>query len=122
MFGKDGSTRASSSSEPVGGPLLPSRLGFLIQLTEEDSVGGLLPHADFIVSLYSSSECLFIAFYGSFYGYKFLPMLGKYIIEILCGGLNPDLEKWWAWDRELPSMERNSTWPKRELRDLSLEG
>jgi hypothetical protein len=40
---------------------------------------------------------------------------------MLSGELDSELEKRWAWDRELPSVDGNSKWPKKELRDLSLE-
>ncbi|KAH9225029.1 FAD dependent oxidoreductase [Leptodontidium sp. 2 PMI_412] len=82
----------------------------------------LTPSSDFIISPHLACEGLFIATCGSFHGYKFLPVLGKYVVEMLCGELDPSLEKRWAWDRHLPSTELNSKWPTKELGDLSSDG
>jgi len=72
------------------------------------------------VSPHSACDGLFIATCGSFHGFKFLPVLGKYVVEMLCGELDPILQKRWAWDRELPKTDHNSKWPRKELRELSL--
>ena len=78
----------------------------------------MTPSSDFIISPHSACEDLYIATCGSFHGYKFLPLLGKYVVEMLSGELDPGLGKRWAWDRELPSTDLNNKWPRRELRDL----
>lgn len=80
----------------------------------------LTPSEDFIVSPHSACDGLFIATCGSFHGFKFLPVLGKYVVDMLCGELGPILQERWAWDRELPKTDRNSKWPRKELRELSL--
>ena len=54
---------------------------------------------------------------GSFHGWKFLPVLGKYVVLMLEGNLDPSLAEKWAWDRELPPTDKHSTWPRVELRD-----
>lgn len=77
------------------------------------------PSQDFIVSPHSACDGLYVATCGSFHGFKFLPVLGKYVVQMLCGELDPELRKRWAWDRELPLVEGNDKWPKRELRDFS---
>ena len=72
------------------------------------------------MSPHSACDGLFIATCGSFHGFKFLPVLGKYVVEMLCGELVPTLQKKWAWDRELRQTDRYSKWPPRsELRDLT---
>ncbi|PMD47963.1 FAD dependent oxidoreductase [Hyaloscypha variabilis F] len=81
----------------------------------------LTPSEDFIISPHSACKGLYVATCGSFHGFKFLPVLGKYVVEMLSGELDSELEKRWAWDRELPSVDGNSKWPKKELRDLSVE-
>ena len=80
----------------------------------------LTPSQDFIISPHSACEGLYVATCGSFHGFKFLPILGKYVVEMLEGNLDPELKKRWAWDRELPSVDGNSKWPKKEFRDLSV--
>ncbi|KUJ14545.1 FAD dependent oxidoreductase [Mollisia scopiformis] len=79
----------------------------------------LTPSADFIISPHSACSGLFIATCGSFHGFKFLPILGKYVVEMLAGELDPNLQKRWAWDRELPPTEDNKQWSTKELKDLS---
>jgi glycine/D-amino acid oxidase-like deaminating enzyme len=81
----------------------------------------LTPSRDFVISPHSACNGLFIATCGSFHGYKFLPVLGKYVVQMLAGELDPALQKRWAWDRELPPTELNSQWPQKELREMSLQ-
>ncbi|KAK1753747.1 FAD dependent oxidoreductase [Echria macrotheca] len=76
------------------------------------------PSGDFIVSPHSGCEGLFVATCGSFHGFKFLPVIGKYVVQMLDGELDAELEKKWAWDRELPPTEGNKQWPTREYREF----
>jgi glycine/D-amino acid oxidase-like deaminating enzyme len=78
----------------------------------------ITPSEDFIISPHSACENLYVATCGSFHGWKFFPILGKYVVEMLDGLLDPALQKKWAWDRELPSTERNTFWPRKELKDF----
>ena len=56
---------------------------------------------------------------GSFHGWKFLPILGKYVLEMLESRLDPTLAKVWAWDHEKTEpVSHDGLWPQRELRDL----
>jgi glycine/D-amino acid oxidase-like deaminating enzyme len=55
---------------------------------------------------------------GSFHGFKFFPVIGKYVIQMLEGELEPDLVKKWAWDiSERPDPSLNPEWPRSELND-----
>lgn len=47
-----------------------------------------------------------------------MPIIGKYVVQMLNGSLAPDLQKKWAWDRELPDPSKNTVWPRKELKDL----
>ncbi len=78
----------------------------------------LTPSGDFIVSPHPASEHLYVATCGSFHGWKFFPILGKYVADMLEGVLDPDLVQKWAWDRELPPTDKNRQWPRSELRDF----
>jgi glycine/D-amino acid oxidase-like deaminating enzyme len=78
----------------------------------------LTPSKDFIISPHSACEGLYVATCGSFHGFKFLPVLGKYVVEMLNDELEPALKERWAWDRELPPTAKNKHWPWKELRDL----
>ncbi|KAI1129259.1 sarcosine oxidase [Nemania abortiva] len=75
------------------------------------------PNEDFIISQHPASVGLFIATCGSFHGWKFLPVIGRYVVQMLEGSLESDLGKRWAWDRPLPD-NPGKEWPRHNLRDL----
>ncbi|KAI1478251.1 sarcosine oxidase [Daldinia eschscholtzii] len=76
------------------------------------------PSEDFIISPHPASEGLYIATCGSFHGWKFFPIIGEYVVKMLDGSLDPELQKRWAWDRERPDPLGNKVWPVKELKDL----
>ena len=73
---------------------------------------------DFIISPHSGAKGLYVATCGSFHGYKFFPVLGKYVVEMLEDTLSPELVQKWAWDRERPDPALNPEWPRAEMNDL----
>jgi glycine/D-amino acid oxidase-like deaminating enzyme len=75
------------------------------------------PDEDFIISQHPASKGLSIATCGSFHGWKFLPVIGHYVVQMLEGSLEAGLEKRWAWDRPLPDMP-GKQWPQHDLREL----
>jgi hypothetical protein len=79
----------------------------------------LTPSEDFIISPHPASKNLYIATCGSFHGWKFFPILGKYVVQMLEQTLDKSLEAKWAWDRDLPPTDNNVMWPKKELQDLA---
>ncbi|KAG5952882.1 hypothetical protein E4U53_007642 [Claviceps sorghi] len=76
------------------------------------------PSSDFIISPHAASRGLYIATCGSFHGFKFFPVIGKYVVRMLEGSLSPELAEKWAWDRERSDPSENPDWPNMELRDL----
>ncbi|KAI1333261.1 FAD dependent oxidoreductase [Xylariaceae sp. FL0255] len=74
--------------------------------------------SDFIISPHAAANGLYIASCGSFHGYKFFPVLGKYIIQMMEGRLSPELREKWAWDRQRPDPVLCPDWPRSEMRDL----
>ncbi|KAF2668885.1 sarcosine oxidase [Microthyrium microscopicum] len=77
----------------------------------------LTPDEDFIISRHPRCEGLSIGTGGSFHGYKFFPVLGKYIVQMLDGMLAPELNKKWAWDRDFS--KPTSLWlDSRELNSM----
>ncbi|KAK3988903.1 FAD dependent oxidoreductase [Cladorrhinum sp. PSN332] len=70
---------------------------------------GVTPTRDFIVSPHSGVHDLFIATGGSFHGFKFLPIIGKYVVQMLSDELDPALQKKWAWDREVLATNGNDS-------------
>ena len=63
--------------------------------------------SDFIISPHAAAKGLFVATCGSFHGYKFFPVLGKYVVQMLEDELEPELKEKWAWDRERPAPSLN---------------
>ncbi|KAI0547512.1 sarcosine oxidase [Xylaria curta] len=75
------------------------------------------PNDDFIISPHSASTGLFIATCGSFHGWKFLPVIGDYVVQMLDDTLEPELKRKWAWDRPIPKTPGRE-WPRYDLREL----
>lgn len=78
----------------------------------------LTPSEDFIISKHPAAGQLYIATCGSFHGWKFFPVLGKYVLHMLDDTLPQEWKARWAWDRELPDPSDLVVWPKKELKDL----
>lgn len=74
--------------------------------------------ADFIISPHSAAKGLFVATCGNFHGWKFFPVLGKYVLQMLENSLEEDLKQKWAWDRDRPDPSENPDYPRAELANL----
>jgi len=84
---------------------------------------GLTPDGDFIISPHPACRDLFIATCGSFHGFKFFPVLGKYVVEMLDGLLDPTMRQRWAWDRDassVPGTTDNCGVPFRDLHEFAM--
>lgn len=84
----------------------------------DDNRDAFTTSGDFIISPHASAKGLYIATCGSFHGFKFFPVLGKYITQMLEGTMAPELVEKWAWDRERPDPALNPEWPRAEMNDL----
>lgn len=70
---------------------------------------------------HSSLSNLYFAVGGSFHSYKFLPIAGKYMANVLMDkGNGPEKDDAWQWKTATPGRRgaHEKTKPKRELRDL----
>ena len=76
------------------------------------------PNQDFIISSHPACPSLYIAAGGSFHSWKFLPIIGKYITDLLQGKLDPKLVKRWNWDRSQEGGAQKMLMPKRDLKEL----
>lgn len=110
---KDLRTIASNLFEFAGNPIVHSNFHF-----SDIKRDGITPNQDFIISDYPRCKNLYVATGGSFHGWKFLPIIGKYVVEMLDGTLEQDLVEKWAWDREQTGSAHETVIPKRELKDL----
>lgn len=99
--------------------LLVSELPLLTQsLSSNSTRDAFTTTSDFIISPHSASKGLYVASCGSFHGYKFFPVLGKYITQMLEGELAPELVEKWAWDRQRPDSSQNVEYPNSEMKHL----
>ncbi|KAH7319746.1 FAD dependent oxidoreductase [Stachybotrys elegans] len=57
------------------------------------------PTHDFLITPHPHSPRLYIATGGSFHGWKFLPVIGEYIADMVSHQLDPEYAARWAWDR-----------------------
>ncbi|KAI1761498.1 FAD dependent oxidoreductase [Hypoxylon sp. FL1150] len=76
------------------------------------------PNEDFIISPHTASRGLYLATCGSFHGWKFFPIIGDYVVQMLEGTLKQDLKARWAWNRRMLDPSGNISWPRKELKDL----
>ncbi|RFU75261.1 sarcosine oxidase [Trichoderma arundinaceum] len=58
------------------------------------------PTHDFLITPHPHCEGLYVATGGSFHGWKFLPVIGDYIVDMLHGVLGADYAARWAWDKK----------------------
>ncbi|KAL3496413.1 FAD dependent oxidoreductase [Aspergillus germanicus] len=78
------------------------------------------PTGDFIISPHSGAKELYVATCGSFHGFKFFPVVGKYVVQMLDGKLDADLQHKWAWDRTAEQLDPtvNPEFPRSEMSDM----
>ncbi|KAI4942775.1 hypothetical protein J4E91_009694 [Alternaria rosae] len=57
------------------------------------------PLQGFIITPHPHSQNLYYSTGGSFHGWKFMPAIGRYVVEMLDGTPDPTLVKSWAWGR-----------------------
>ncbi|RYO92881.1 hypothetical protein DL762_001372 [Monosporascus cannonballus] len=82
---------------------------------------GLAPDLSFRSRPYPGTENLYIVTIGSNHGFKFLPVICKYVVDILEGKLGQEWLDLWKWKfRKRPdSFQDPHPLPVRELSDLS---
>lgn len=75
----------------------------------------------FLVSPHPQHRGLFIAAGGSAHGFKFLPVLGRYVADLLEGRLEPQIQHAWRWrpGQVVNKMDLAHMDPDTELVDLN---
>ncbi|TQN63818.1 L-pipecolate oxidase, partial [Colletotrichum shisoi] len=68
------------------------------------------PRHDFLITHHPRCKNLFIATGGSFHAWKFFPVIGKYVVQMLRGELGPEYAETWGWDRDAGGQVANSTY------------
>ncbi|KAH8820215.1 sarcosine oxidase [Xylogone sp. PMI_703] len=77
--------------------------------------------SDFRVCAYPKHKNLFVATAGSLHGFKFLPVIGKYIADMIEGKLDSRYQDLWQWKfgaTPPPSNIERHPYPERDLREL----
>ena len=108
----------TGSWRSIGSAGRPMRPNDSIRPTNSLKRDAFTTSSDFIISPHPASTGLYVATCGSFHGWKFFPVLGKYVLQMLEGSLSPTLAAKWAWDRERPDPSLNADWPRTEMKDL----
>lgn len=75
---------------------------------------------NFRVCPYPNTMGLYIATIGSNHGFKFLPVIGRYVVDMLEGNLGKEWSDLWAWkDGRVPGGKPNPyPFPLRDLSEL----
>ncbi|EOO00129.1 putative sarcosine oxidase protein [Phaeoacremonium minimum UCRPA7] len=78
----------------------------------------ITPNQDFIITPHPHSKGLYIATGGSFHSWKFMPIIGEYVVKMMQGTLPADIASRWAWDRSSEGSALKEYLPKRDLKDI----
>ncbi|KAL2813606.1 FAD dependent oxidoreductase [Aspergillus granulosus] len=75
----------------------------------------------FLVTPHPNHKKLFLAAGGSAHGFKFLPVIGKYVADLMEGQLEESIRKVWQWRAGQVQTARNLAHldPETELNDLT---
>ncbi|KAH8599191.1 sarcosine oxidase [Bisporella sp. PMI_857] len=76
------------------------------------------PNQEFIIDQHSHCDNLYFAGGGSFHGWKFLPVIGKYVVQKIKGTLGSEAARKWAWDRPAVGGAMPTYIPQRDLKDI----
>ena len=76
---------------------------------------------NFRICPYPEKKNLYVATIGSNHGFKFLPVIGKYVVDMLEGKLGQEwLELWkWKWGKVPKDHKDPHPWPLRDISELS---
>ncbi|KJZ78618.1 hypothetical protein HIM_02009 [Hirsutella minnesotensis 3608] len=58
------------------------------------------PTHDFLITAHPHCQGLYVATGGSFHGWKFLPVIGDYVADMMQGSLEAEYADRWAWDKK----------------------
>jgi len=79
----------------------------------------ITPTQDWIISPHPRAPGLYVATGGSFHAWKFLPNIGRYVVQMLKGELREDYARRWSWDRAGDGGGNCESYiPARDLKDI----
>ncbi|KAH8178502.1 FAD dependent oxidoreductase domain-containing protein [Sarocladium implicatum] len=77
------------------------------------------PTHDFLITPHPHCPNLYLATGGSFHGWKFLPVIGDYVMDMMEGKLPKEYADRWAWDQPRTGESANPTYQiVGDLQDL----
>jgi sarcosine oxidase/L-pipecolate oxidase len=76
------------------------------------------PNQDFIIDQHPHCRNLYVASGGSFHSWKFMPIIGKYVVQMLQGKLDSEKASRWAWDRPNNGGALPDYLPRRDLSEI----
>ncbi|KAM0331106.1 hypothetical protein ACHAPQ_006159 [Fusarium lateritium] len=82
---------------------------------------GMATDLNFRICPYPETKNLYTATAGSNHGFKFLPIIGKYVADLLEDTLDPGLEELWSWKfgKKPEGLQDPHPFPRRDLAQLS---
>lgn len=78
-----------------------------------------MPDYNFLISPHPTHRNLNIAIGGSAHGFKFLPVLGKYIVEMMEGKLDAETTRKWRWRPGVVPADHTTNPHQEEPTDLN---
>lgn len=82
---------------------------------------GMSKDINFRICPHPNAKNLYVASVGSNHGFKFLPVIGKYVVDMLEGKLSPGYTELWSWKfgRRPDHVSNPHPYPVRELTELT---
>ena len=84
-------------------------------MTSRDAI---TPNQDFMICPHPHSKNLYLATGGSFHGWKFLPIIGKYVVMMINEELPEEHRIRWAWNRTNEGAACVMYTPRRDIKDI----
>lgn len=82
---------------------------------------GMSKDINFRICPHPNAKNLYVSSVGSNHGFKFLPVIGKYVADMLEGKLPTDYTELWSWKFgwQLDDVSNPHPYPVRELTELT---
>lgn len=77
-----------------------------------------MPDYNFLITPHPTHKNLKVAIGGSAHGFKFLPVLGNYIVDMMEGTLDPQIAQKWKWRPGVELADHNTNPHQEVARDL----
>lgn len=79
---------------------------------------GITPDDNWFICPHPRCQNLYVATAGSYHGWKFLPIVGEYVVQMLQGTLDKESLERWSWDRPLDRPKPTPHRPDTEWREF----